>query len=78
MCTRRSHTLAPLTKLTSINRKFKWKKYEQYAFEEIKQIVFCDTLSNHPDFNETFNIHSNASALKLGEFIIQKRKPIAL
>ena len=31
MWPRRSHTLAPLTKLTPINRKFKWKKVEQDA-----------------------------------------------
>ena len=32
MWPRRSHTLAPLTKLTSINRIFKWTKVGHYDF----------------------------------------------
>ena len=36
-----------------------------------------DTLLNYPDFNETFNIRTNASALQLGEVISQKGKYIA-
>ena len=35
-----------------------------------------DTLLNYPDFNETFKIHTNASAFQLGAFISQKDKPI--
>ena len=31
--------LAPLTRLTSIKRKFKWKQDEQDAFDKIKRIV---------------------------------------
>ena len=38
----------------------------------------CDNLLTYPDFNETFKIHTNASALQLGAVIIQKGKPIAL
>ena len=44
MWPRRSHTLACLTKLTSINRKFKWTQVKQDAFNKIKPIVTCDTL----------------------------------
>ena len=36
-----------------------------------------DTLSDYPYFNEWFNIHTNASDLQLGLFIIQKGKSIA-
>ena len=32
MWTRRSHTLAPLTKLTFIKYRFKWTQVEQHAF----------------------------------------------
>ena len=76
MWTRRSHVLAPLTKLTHIKRNFKWMKVEQYDFEEIKRIVARKTLLTYLDFNETFKFHDNASALQLGVVIIQKRKPI--
>ena len=73
---RQSHTLAPLTKLTYINRKFKWTKFEQDAFEKIKRIMAHNTLLTYPDFNETFKIHTNASAFQLGAVISQKGKPI--
>ena len=73
-----SHRLANLTKLTSINRKFKWMKSEEYYFEEIKRIVARNTLSTYPDFNKIFKIHNNASEFQLGLFITQKGKPIDL
>ena len=77
MWSRRPHTLAPLTKLTSIKRKFKWTQVEQDDFEKIKQITACDNLSTYPDFNETFKIHTNDSAFQLGAVIIQKVKTTA-
>ena len=57
--------LSTLTKLTYINRKSKWMKAEKYACDEIKRIVARNTLSTYPDFNETFKIHTNASAFQL-------------
>ena len=59
---RRSHTLAPLTKLTSIKRKFKWKEVKQDTFYEIKWIMAGDNLLTYSDFNETLKIHVDASA----------------
>ena len=73
-----SHTLAPLTRLTFITRKFKWTKVEQDDFGEIKRIVASDTLLTYPGFNEIFKIHTNASAFQLGAVVSQKSKPIAL
>ena len=73
---RRSHTLATLTKLTSIKNKFKWTQFQQDAFDKIKWIVARDNLSTYPYFNETFKIHTNASAFQLGAVISQKGKPI--
>ena len=65
MWLRRSHPLAPLTKLTSIKGNFKWMKVEQYYFDKIKRILACDNLLNYPDFNKTFKIHTDASAFQL-------------
>ena len=76
MWSRQSHTLGPLTKLTYINRKFKWTKVEQDAFDVINCIMALDTLLTYPDFNEAFKIHTNASAFQLGAVIIHKVKPI--
>ena len=78
MWPRRSHTLLPLTRLTSIKRKFKWKNVEQYDFDKIKQIVARNTLSTYPEFNETFKMHTGASSFQLGAVISQKGKPIDL
>ena len=77
MWPRRSHMLVPLTKLTSIKRNFKWTQVEKDAFDEIKRIVVRDTLLTHPNFNEIFKIHTNASRFQLGAFISQKVKSIA-
>ena len=62
MWPRRSHKLEPLTILTSIKFKFKWTQVKKYAFNKIKWIVARDNLLTHPDFNETFKIHTDASA----------------
>ena len=77
MCTRRSHMLAPLSKLTSIKINHKLTEVEQDDFFKIKRIVARNTLLTYPDFDETFKIHNNASAFQLGAVIIQKGKPIA-
>ena len=65
MWPRRSHTLAPLTKFTYIERKFKWTEVKQDAFDEIKRIMACDTLLTYLGFDETFKIHTNASVFQL-------------
>ena len=36
-----------------------------------------NTLITYPDFNDTFKIHTNDSALQLGAVISHKGKPIA-
>ena len=77
MWPRRSHTLAPLTKLTSIKINSKWTEVEQDAFDKIKMIVSRDTLLTYPDFNGTFKVHINAREFQIGVIIIQKSKPIA-
>ena len=69
--------LVPLTRLTSMKHKFKWVQVEQDAFETFKGIVARDNLLTYPYFNETFKIHTNASAFRLGAVIIQKGKMIA-
>ena len=76
MWPRRSHTLAPLTKLTSIKRNLKCTQVEQDAFDEIKRIMARDNLLTYMDFNETFKIHTDDSAFQLGVVISHKGKHI--
>ena len=49
-----------------INRKFKWKKFRQDAFDKIKQIVARNHLLTDLYFTETFKIHIGASTFQLG------------
>ena len=78
MWPRVSHMFAPLTRLASNKRKFKWTQVEKYAFDKINWIVACDTLLTYPDFNEAFKIHTDARAFQLGAVNNQKGKPIDL
>ena len=77
MWARHSHTLSPLTCITSSKLKFKWTKIKQDDFDQIKRIIAWNTLSSYPYFNEEFYIHTYASYFQLGAFIIQKGEPIA-
>ena len=56
---------------------FKWTDFDKKEFDEIKQIVSCNTLVIYPDFNKLFGIHMDASDFHLGEFISQEGKPIS-
>ena len=78
MLPRRLHRLEPLTILMSIKWIFKWTKFKQYAFDEIKRIMARDTSLTYLDCNETFKMYTDASASQLGVVISQKEKPIAL
>ena len=81
----RSHLLAPLTDLTAnkdgkTGKKkgpIKWEKAHQVAFDKIKQAITDDVMLSFPDFNKTFEIHTDASDYQLGSVIMQNRKPIA-
>ena len=77
MWPRRSHMLAPLTKLTSIKRIFKWTQVEQDDFDGIKRLVARDTLLTYLDSNETFKIRTDAITFQLGADKSQKDIPIA-
>ena len=77
MCWCHSHYVAPLTKLTSSNVKFKWTNEHQNAFDAMKKIISGDILLAHPDFNKPFNIHADASDCQLGLVISQEGKPTA-
>jgi hypothetical protein len=73
----RADLLAPLTALTSDATKWKWTDVEQKAFNDIKKVVAKETLLVYPNFNETFDIHTDASDRQLGAVISQAGLPIA-
>ena len=73
----RSDILTPLSAMTSKQAKWNWDTKCQKAFDSIKKIVSRETLLSYPNFNEPFDIHTDASKLQLGAVISQKGKPIA-
>ena len=77
MWIRRSHILAPLNALNKKGRKWTWGETEQKAFDDIKRVMSKETLLHYPDFNKTFEIHTDASNYQLGAVITQDNKPIA-
>jgi len=66
MWIRRLEILAPLTRLLSANAKFKWTDVKQAAFDKIKQIVGREMLLSYPNFNQSFEIYTDASHIQLG------------
>ena len=73
----RSHILAPLNKLLSKESKWQWTELEKKAFDDIKKVMARETLLVYPDFNKTFEIHTDASRRQIGSVITQDNKPIA-
>ena len=78
MCARCLHILEPINNLTSNKIKWKWTDIEDNAFENIRRVVDYNTFSNYTDFNEQFEINTNAIRFKLLAviFIIQEGRHI--
>ena len=74
---RRSEILAPLAELTGKNAVWEWTEVHQKAFDTMKKIVSRETLLAYPNFNEPFEIHTDASHTQLGAVFSQKGQPIA-
>ena len=62
--------------MTSKQAKWNWSKGCQNEFDTIKKLISRETLLSYPNFNEPFEIHTDASKLQLGSVISQKGKPI--
>ena len=67
MWIRRSHVLALLTALTSLDAKFVWTDKERKAFNTMKQILSKETLLAYPDFSKHFEIDTDASKYSLAQ-----------
>ena len=76
MWPRRTHVLAPLTKLTG-KRTFVWTPKHQQAFERMKALVAADALLVFPDHSLPFDVETDASEYQLGSVIKQKGRPVA-
>ena len=76
MWAKRSPLLQTLTALASKKVTFKCTFVEQKAFDGIKQIVACNKVLIHLDFNKRLDIHTDASDLNIRAVIIHNEKPI--
>jgi RNase H-like domain found in reverse transcriptase len=77
MWPQRSHVLAPLLSLTSSTAKLDWAEQCQMAFEDMKWLIAKETFLTYPNFNKTFEIHTDASKVQLGACISQEGRPVA-
>ena len=87
---KRSDLLAPLTDLIgecgqtkttrkkgTIKKSWYWADKHQAAFDMVKQTLARDVMLAYPDYNDIFEIYTDASTLQLGGVIVQKGRPIA-
>ena len=68
-----AHFMKPLSELTSSKVNFKWGAAQQEAFETLKSIMAADCLNAYPDYNQPFEIYTDASDYQLGAVIIQNK-----
>lgn len=76
MWPRRSHRLAPLSKLLGKSI-FEWTPECDEAFRDLKKMIADDTLLHFPDHTKPFHVYTDASDFQLGAVIMQDGKPLA-
>ena len=57
--------------------KIEWTKSHKNAFDDIQKVVTKEIILNYPKFEESFEIHSDASDRQLSSVIDQDRKFLA-
>ena len=77
MYPKRSHLMAPLTKLAPGKGTVKWNAECQESFNQIKALLAKDDFLRYPDHNKPFHVYADASNLQLGAVIIQDGAPVA-
>lgn len=58
-------------------RFFFWHDCQQKAFDTLKSVMAADCLNAYPDYNQPFEIYTDANDYQLGAAIIQNKRPIA-
>ncbi|CAF3434864.1 unnamed protein product [Rotaria socialis] len=76
-----SEIAAPLTDLTKANYKFTWTSKQHTAFVTLKEALLTAPVLRLPDFNLTFIVVTDASAIAVGGVLMQNdgegERPIA-
>ena len=63
--------------MTSKTAKWEWTDVHRTSFRKIKELLSKEVLLTYPNFNEPFEIHTDASDVQLGAVISQNGVPIA-
>ena len=87
---KRSEMLAPLTDLvgecgqTKVTRAngtkkvpWHWDEVHQKAFDAVKTTIAKDVVLAYPDYNQVFEVFTDASSTQLGSVITQNNRPLA-
>jgi hypothetical protein len=78
MYPRRSHSLAPLTKLSRGKGQLNWTPDDcKTAFDAMKALLAKDAFLQYPDHNKPSHIDCDASDIQLGAAIFQDGMPLA-
>jgi hypothetical protein len=78
MYPRRSHSLAPLTKLSRGKGQLNWTPDDcKTAFDAMKALLAKDAFLRYPDHNKPSYIDCDASNIQLGDAIFQDGMPVA-
>ena len=65
MWRKRTHMLAPLTKMCLTKVKFKWTGVDNDTFIAMNKVVGLDVLLSYPNFSKIFIIHTDARKKQL-------------
>lgn len=66
----------PLTEMTKKDG-FHWTKSSKAAFKELKQAMTTTPVLAMPNFNEIFEVHTDASDVGIGAVLVQTGRPLA-
>ena len=78
MWSTRSNNLKYLTNIILPKVNYMWIDIEKSTFDEIKWMLYFDTLLAYLVFNKWFDIHTNTRHFKLGIIIIHHTNAIKL
>ncbi|MCO5586097.1 hypothetical protein L7F22_040036 [Adiantum nelumboides] len=68
---------APLTNLLKKGVKINWKPKHQENFDDLKQYVTTTSCLKLPDFDQPFEVVTDASGIAIGGVLIQEGRPVA-
>jgi hypothetical protein len=73
-----SKIAAPLSDLlTKENKVLGWNALSDKAFQDIKLALVSSGVLRYPNFDEPFEVHTDASGFAIGGMLMQGGKPVA-